>query len=384
MSKFTPNSFMVANAFVDEAMNKISDASVKIYLLIIRKTRGWTKESDALSLRQLEGLSLKSRPTVIKCLTELENVGLIKKHHQSKYGNVYSPVDAYYLGNLIKFPTRKILVKTFILFNKEVVKNFNHFGYGLKLDHKVNGFYLKTNGESTVLVKNLYHLYPVHSCVDNPRWLNFFTTTNGKWLNIFTASGKEFLPQVVKIFNPQNTTIKRNYQNKKNTWFVLENLKYEICSINPSIDTNEIFNAHWFERELKAFNGFNEDRNHSDDYMVKFFAEWMLKARAKYAKMKTPAPRSFENKNSNGQQSYSENTLPEVITFASDKQLFMFARLLVNHPDFKDSFCHSGESWMDAGKRMAQKLVDPEQQKPFIPYLIEMGFKTQTKGASHE
>ncbi|WP_151706681.1 hypothetical protein [Acinetobacter sp. TUM15064] len=45
---------MVANAFVDEAMNKISDASVKIYLLIIRKTRGWTKESDALSLRQLE------------------------------------------------------------------------------------------------------------------------------------------------------------------------------------------------------------------------------------------------------------------------------------------------------------------------------------------
>jgi predicted transcriptional regulator len=383
MSKFTPNSFMVANAFVDEAMNKISDASVKIYLLIIRKTRGWTKESDALSLRQLEALSLKSRPTVIKCLTELENVGLIKKHHQSKYGNVYSPVDAYYLGNLIKFPNRKILVKTFILFNKEVVKNFNHFGYGVKLAHKVNGFYLKTNGKNTVLVKNFYHLHSVHSCVDNsPRWLNFFTTTNGKWLNIFTASGKEFLPQVVKIFNPQNTTIKRNYQNKKNTWFVLENLKLEICSINPSIDTNEIFSASWFERELKAFNGFNEDRNHSDDYMVKFFAEWMLKARAKYAKMKTPAPRSFENKNSNGQSAQSENHIPEVITFASEKQLFMFARLLVNHPDFKDSFCHSGESWMDAGKRMAQKLVDPEQQKPFIPYLIEMGFKTPAKGAA--
>ncbi len=66
MSKFVPNSFMVANAFVDEAMNKISDASVKIYLLIVRKTRGWTKESDALSLTQLEDLSLKSRPTVVK------------------------------------------------------------------------------------------------------------------------------------------------------------------------------------------------------------------------------------------------------------------------------------------------------------------------------
>ena len=82
MSKFVPNSFMVANAFVDDAMNKLSDASVKIYLLIIRKTRGWTKESDALSLRQLESLSLKSRPTVIKCLNELEvhcRIGSLEK-----------------------------------------------------------------------------------------------------------------------------------------------------------------------------------------------------------------------------------------------------------------------------------------------------------------
>ena len=59
MSKFVPNSFQLTNAFVDEAMNKISDASVKIYLLIVRKTRGWGKESDSLSLSQLEELSRK-------------------------------------------------------------------------------------------------------------------------------------------------------------------------------------------------------------------------------------------------------------------------------------------------------------------------------------
>ncbi|HBI1344142.1 TPA: hypothetical protein JI397_RS03140, partial [Acinetobacter baumannii] len=181
----------------------------------------------------------------------------------------------------------------------------------------------------------------------------------------------------VKIFNTQNTLSKPTYQNKKNTWFVLENLKFEICSINPSIDTDEIFKASWFERELKAFKGFNEGRNHSDYDMVRFFAEWMLKARAKYAKMKTPAPR--QNNYSNGQSAKPANQIPEVITFASEKQLFAFARRLVNHPDFKDTFCHTGESWMDAGKRMAQKLVDPQEQKPFIPYLIEMGFKNSSK-----
>lgn len=375
---------MIANAFVDDAMNKLSDASVKIYLLIVRKTRGWTKESDALSLRQLESLSLKSRPTVIKCLNELEKVGLIKKHNQSKYGNVYSPVDQYDIGELIKFPSGiklvkayTVLVKTFVLFKKETVKNFYHFGYGKKISSTRVNFVLKIASNKSVVVKNFNHLKDVDNLA---KWLNIFTTLNGNWLNILTTSGKEFLPQVVKNFNPQNTTIKNNYQNKKNTWFVLENLKLEIFSIDHSIDTDEIFTASWFDRELSSFKNFNEDRNHSDEAMVRFFAEWMLKARAKYAKMKTPVQRFSENKTS-GQQSHSENNTPEVITFASDKQLYKFAKDMVFHPEFKDSFCKSGESWMDAAKRMAALISDPDQQKPFIPFLIELGFK-QTKGAA--
>ncbi|MDA3542507.1 replication protein [Acinetobacter sp. AOR18_HL] len=365
MSKYVPNSFQVANAFVDEAMSKISDASVKIYLIINRKTRGWAKECDALSITQLEELSGKSHPTVVRCTKELVKVGLVKKHEQSVYGNVYSLIDNYFVGEYINFPNKSsVLVQTFCLFNGQLVKNFNYQKAAPKKStkgKKSKNLCLNFPQKSRLLVKNFNYLQ------------------NTSQLKNLTTASKNFLPLLVKIFNTQNTLSKPTYQNKKNTWFILENLKFEISSINPSIDTNEIFKASWFERELKAFNGFNEGRNHSDFEMVKFFAEWMLKARAKYAKMKTPAPRSFENKNSSGQQSISENTLPEVITFASDKQLFTFARLLVNHPDFKDSFCRTGESWMDAGKRMAQKLIDPQEQKPFIPYLLEMGFKCPTK-----
>ena len=377
MSKFVPNSFQIANAFVDDAMYKISDASVRIYILIVRKTRGWTKESDALSLRQLEKLSKKSRPTVCKCLSELEEVGLIKKHHQSKYGNVYSPVDNYDLGEWIKFPHKKVMVKSLILFKKDMVKNFYHFGYGEKSPQITSEFWLKISSEKSVVVKFFYHLKDVDNLA---KWLNIFTTTNGKWLRNLTTGGKEFLPQVVKNFNPHKTTIKNNYQNKNNTWFVLENLKLEICSIDHSIDTNEIFNASWFDRELASFKSFNEERNHSDENMVRFFAEWMLKARAKYARMKTPVKRVYENKTT-GQQTQPVNNTPEVIKFASDKQLYTFAKQLVFLPEFKDSFCQSGESWMDAAKRMAALISDPEQQKPFIPFLIELGFK-QTKGAA--
>ncbi|WP_284085900.1 hypothetical protein [Acinetobacter pittii] len=368
MSKYTPNSFQVTNAFVDEAMNKISDPAVKIYLIINRKTRGWNKEEDALSISQLEKLSGKSRPTVVKCTTELVKVGLVKLHKKSEHGNVFSLTDNYNVGTLINFPGKSgVLVQTFRLFNGQLVKTFNY----QKLVPKKSNRGRKSKKPRLNFPQHPNLLVKAFNYLESPCWLK-----------CLTPASKSVLPLLVKPFNTQNTLSKHTNQNKKNTWFVLENLINEICSINQSINPDEIFKASWFERELKAFEGFNQDRNHSDDFMVKFFAEWMLKARAKYAKMKTPAPRTFENKNCSGQQSNSENTLPEVITFASDKQLFMFARLLVNHPDFKDSFCHTGESWMDAGKRMAQKLVDPEQQKPFIPYLIEMGFKTPSKGAA--
>ena len=48
--KLIPNSFQMPNAFVDEVMVKLNDPAVKIYLVIVRKTRGWHKEFDSISL----------------------------------------------------------------------------------------------------------------------------------------------------------------------------------------------------------------------------------------------------------------------------------------------------------------------------------------------
>ncbi|OTT67869.1 replication protein [Acinetobacter baumannii] len=213
MSKFVPNSFMVANAFVDEAMNKISDASVKIYLLIVRKTRGWTKESDALSLTQLEDLSLKSRPTVVKCLNELVKVGLIKKHHQSKYGNVYSLIDHYNIGELIKFPSKKILlVQEFTPFKNEIVKNFNYPKTVYQTSEKVGEIRLNFPSKNSLLVKS------------------------------FNQTSKNFLPLLVKIFNTQSITIKNNSQSNKKI-----NKKRESVSEKTKSEKPTVFNPRLVE-----------------------------------------------------------------------------------------------------------------------------------------
>jgi hypothetical protein len=93
MSAFIVNSFQIPNAFVDEAMSMISPAATVLYLFIVRKTRGWQKQADHISLSQFQKeTSIKSRSTVVRALDELIQYGIVIKyddHHQAK-GNVYS------------------------------------------------------------------------------------------------------------------------------------------------------------------------------------------------------------------------------------------------------------------------------------------------------
>lgn len=79
MSKFIPNSFQIPNAFVDEVMFAISGNAVKAYLLVARKTTGWQKESDFISIEQFKQFTgIKRDKTIYEILKELEEIGLIR------------------------------------------------------------------------------------------------------------------------------------------------------------------------------------------------------------------------------------------------------------------------------------------------------------------
>ncbi|MBP8005846.1 MAG: replication protein [Acinetobacter sp.] len=217
MSRFTPNSFQITNAFVDEAMDKISDASVKIYLLIVRKTRGWGKDFDSLSLSQLESLSGKSRPTVVKCLNELVKVGLVKKHPPSVYGNVYSLIENYNIGELISFASKKsLLVRNFHPVNKDLqmllVKNFN---YPLNGKKQVKNTKILPKKQSNVAANSPSNF--------KDGWLINFTSKKSLLVKSFYPASKNILPLLVKIFNTQKTLSKNTNQTNS----ALEE-KYEI------------------------------------------------------------------------------------------------------------------------------------------------------------
>ncbi|OCG33671.1 MULTISPECIES: replication protein [unclassified Gilliamella] len=78
MNKFISNSFQVPNAVIDELMADMSANALRCYLLITRKTTGWGKASDKISISQfMQYLGIKDKRTIYVALSELTNLGLI-------------------------------------------------------------------------------------------------------------------------------------------------------------------------------------------------------------------------------------------------------------------------------------------------------------------
>ena len=83
--RFIPNSFQIANSVIDEYLSRMSGNALKCYILIVRKTRGWQKTHDSLSISQIQkATGIKSEKTVEKAINELVELGLIGK--QSRFG----------------------------------------------------------------------------------------------------------------------------------------------------------------------------------------------------------------------------------------------------------------------------------------------------------
>ena len=66
------------NAVIDCLMPELSGAELKVLLLVIRRTRGWQKEEDSLSYRQItEGTGIRSSSTVSRAVNKLQKMGCL-------------------------------------------------------------------------------------------------------------------------------------------------------------------------------------------------------------------------------------------------------------------------------------------------------------------
>lgn len=72
-----PTYTQVSNAALDHVMPAVSPALWKVICAVIRKTKGFQKEWDEISLTQLEKLTGLSRPTVSQCAQEGLEMGIL-------------------------------------------------------------------------------------------------------------------------------------------------------------------------------------------------------------------------------------------------------------------------------------------------------------------
>lgn len=79
-----PNHTQIPNVIIDQLMSELSHAQFKVLIAICRKTIGWHKQSDYISISQIMDLTNVSNKTAVKTIRELEEMGLISTKKQTR------------------------------------------------------------------------------------------------------------------------------------------------------------------------------------------------------------------------------------------------------------------------------------------------------------
>lgn len=94
MSSFIPNSFQLPNALIDDGvMAEMKGAALAIYILIVRKTRGWQKETDAISISQFMKFTGYGKDAVISGAEKLVSLGLVSRISRERQPALYTLSD---------------------------------------------------------------------------------------------------------------------------------------------------------------------------------------------------------------------------------------------------------------------------------------------------
>ncbi|MFW6527573.1 helix-turn-helix domain-containing protein [Acinetobacter baumannii] len=276
------------------------------------------------------------------------------------------------------YPSIKRMVKDTLLNRKTIIK---------VLDELEAGSFIKFTGEITGNGVKVYQLIGVmgreEDSVTSPK--NGTGTNNGTSSNFGTGSKNGTSTNIGIATSPKNGTetspnigtqnpsrnLSDESKNKK-TWLSLKKLREEILLASDQETYEQIKNATWFDRELRAFELYNAEKNLCDELMNYHFADWLINACGKYqAREQSKKPKvGAQVRTPQGES----NTL-------SSKQIYSFAQKLSVHPEFASKYAEGNESYEQLAARIAVKLADHAHQQKWMPYLIQVGFQ-QGKGAA--
>lgn len=293
----------------------VSGASERLVLLALADRAGDDHKCFP-SLKRLEKDTTLNRKTIIKVLDELE------------------------LKSLIKF-TGEIK------------------GNGVKV-YQLIGVFGREDSSDTHTKKG--------TSTKNGTGVNLGTSSkNGTSTNNGTGTSPNFGTETSTNFGTQNLPRNLSLESKnKKDWLCLKKLRWELDQADPKVVPKSIIEASWFEREKRAFELFNADKDLCDDLLIYHFADTLLRNRHKYDKAQ------------NGKSSGDSDS----VFFSSPQQIYVFANKLAQLPEVINQLSIPGESFEKLASRIAAKLSDPNELQNWKSQLQMVGFKSKSRGVA--
>ncbi len=94
-----PNFTQTPNILMDDWLPHLSHVELKVLMVIMRKTFGWQKVRDRISLSQLEKFTGSLRKAILKAVNDLQDKGLILKKVEGKIGTQKTYYELVILDN---------------------------------------------------------------------------------------------------------------------------------------------------------------------------------------------------------------------------------------------------------------------------------------------
>lgn len=102
MSSFISNAFMLPNDLIDKGyMAHMKGPALPCYLFIVRKTRGWNKSDDSISVSQLVAGTGYNKDSVLKGCEKLVQMGVIERKSFSNQPAKYVLTDSIFAVDIL-------------------------------------------------------------------------------------------------------------------------------------------------------------------------------------------------------------------------------------------------------------------------------------------
>lgn len=102
MSSFISNAFMLPNDLIDKGyMAHMKGPALPCYLFIVRKTRGWNKSDDSISVSQLVAGTGYNKDSVLKGCEKLVQMGVIERKSFSNQPAKYVLTDNIFAVDIL-------------------------------------------------------------------------------------------------------------------------------------------------------------------------------------------------------------------------------------------------------------------------------------------